>query len=78
MAKNGILGLALLAYCFTTVGCSSYDGPRSARNKPKPDLPGYSIDEQKRRAYDKYPALPQDDRSAGPSLQIDRPSPIGR
>lgn len=74
--KNWIL--AVLAGCVSAVGCNSYDGPRAARKKPKPDLPEYSIEEQKRRAYDKYPALPQDDRAAGPAGQIDRPSPIGR
>jgi len=77
MLKNGILGL-LLVGCTFAIGCKQYDGPKAARNKPKPDLPEYSIDEQKRRAFDKYPALPQDDRRAGPAMEIDRPSPIGR
>jgi hypothetical protein len=77
MVKNGILGVLAVGLALS-MGCKQYDGPRAARSKPKPDLPEYSIEEQQRRAYDKYPALPQDDRRAGPAMEIDRPSPIGR
>lgn len=59
------------------VGCGGIDGPRSAKNKPKPDLPEYTVEEQQRRARDKY-AIPEDDFRIGPSLNIDRPSPTGR
>lgn len=69
------LMLALLI--MSTVGCSTIEGPRKNRDKPKPDLPSLSIEEQKRRGRDKY-AYEQDDFRTGPPLYIDRPSPTGR
>jgi hypothetical protein len=68
-----LLALALISL----TGCKNVAGPLEARSKPKPDLPGYTIEEQERRARDKY-AIPEDDRRTGPSGYIDRPSPIGR
>jgi hypothetical protein len=61
----------------TLVGCRNVVGPLEARSKPKPDLPGYTIEEQERRARDKY-AIPEDDWRVSPSGYIDRPSPVGR
>jgi len=75
--KKWILGMIVIAASFSSLGCGGFDGPRQSRSKPRPDLPEYSIEEQKRRARDKY-ALPEDDYRTGPALQIDRPSPTGR
>jgi hypothetical protein len=69
--------LILLVGLMGLSGCRNVSGPREARLKPKPDLPEYSIEEQERRARDKY-AIPEDDRRIGPPGFIDRPSPIGR
>ena len=66
-----LLLLALLA-----TGCKHIDGPFSARSKPAP-VPGTSLDEQQKRGRDKY-ALPEDDRSIGPPVFVDRPGPTGR
>lgn len=68
-----ILGLILVA----APGCQFISGPREARMKPRPDLPEYSIEEQQRRARDKF-AIPEDDLRTVPPGFIDRPSPIGR
>ena len=70
-----ILLLSVGLLCLS--GCRNIAGPREARQKPKPDLPEYTIEEQERRARDKY-AIPEDDRRIGPPGFIDRPSPIGR
>ena len=59
------------------VGCQNVGGLCDARKKPRPDDPSYTIEEQKRRARDKY-ALPDDDWRTGPATFSDRPSPIGR
>jgi hypothetical protein len=62
----------------TISGCrNNFDGPRAARDKPRPDQPQYTIDEQQRRARDKY-ALFDDDHRVGPSVGIGGPSPTGR
>lgn len=58
-------------------GCRNIAGPFEARGKPKPDLPEYSIEEQQRRARDKF-AVPEDDRRVAPLGFADRPSPTGR
>lgn len=58
-------------------GCKHIAGPFEARKKPKPDAPGYTIEEQQARARDKY-AIPEDDFRTGPALDIGRPGPIGR
>ena len=72
---RSILVLFLAVVCLS--GCRNIAGPREARQKPKPDLPEYAIEEQERRARDKF-AIPEDDRRIGPSGYIDRPSPTGR
>ena len=59
------------------LGCQNVGGLCAARKKPRPDDPSYTIDEQKRRARDKY-ALPDDDFRTGPPLYNERPGGIGR
>ncbi len=76
MARSRMILLAVLA-ASTLAGCKDFNGPRKAVMKPKPDLPGYSIEEQQRRGRDKY-TIPEDNFRIGPSLNIDRPSPTGR
>jgi hypothetical protein len=76
MARSRMILLAVLA-ASTIVGCKDFNGPRKAAMKPKPDLPGYSIEEQQRRGRDKL-TIPEDNFRIGPSLNIDRPSPTGR
>jgi len=75
MSRRTIL-LGLIAILGTT-GCRNIAGPFEARNKSRADLPGYSIEEQKRRGRDRLATF-EDDRSVGPSGYIDRPSPTGR
>jgi hypothetical protein len=38
-------------------GCQSVSGPRANRDKPRPDDPIFSIDEQQRRGRDRYPIV---------------------
>jgi hypothetical protein len=73
--KRGLL-VALLALT-AAGGCKHVAGPFEARKKPKPDAEGYSLDEQRIRARDKY-ALMEDDFRTGPKLEMDRPGPTGR
>lgn len=68
-----LLGLGLMSL----TGCRTIAGPFEARSKPKPDLPGYTIEEQERRGRDKFATF-EDDRRIGPPTYIDRPSPTGR
>jgi hypothetical protein len=56
MTRWTVLALILA----TGAGCRNVAGPLEARGKPKPDAPGYTIEEQQRRARDKY-ALPSDE-----------------
>jgi hypothetical protein len=72
-----ILKIVTLCLIVTQIGCSSFSGPRQNRNKPRPDLPEYSIEEQQRRGRDKY-AIPEDDFRVSPPTFIGRPSPTGR
>jgi len=58
-------------------GCCNIAGPFETWKKPKPDLPGYTIEEQRRRARDKY-ALQEEDWRVGPDGYADKPSPTGR
>lgn len=77
MSRTQLILSALAALALASVGCGGIDGPRKNASKPRPDLPQYSIEEQRKRARDKY-ALPEDDWRTGPSAYNDRPSPIGR
>jgi len=73
--RSGLLvfaGVALL-----TCGCRNVGNLCDAKQKPRPDDPQYTIEEQKRRARDKY-ALPEDDFRTGPSTFNERPGGIGR
>lgn len=69
--------LLILLAAAAGAGCRNIAGPLEARNKPRADAPGYTIEEQERRARDKY-AIPEDDRRVAPPGFVDRPSPIGR
>ena len=77
MSRTKLILTALAAVALAPVGCGGFDGPRRNATKPRPDLPEYSVEEQRRRARDKY-ALPDDDFRNGPASYVDRPSPIGR
>ena len=77
MSRTKLILAAVAAVALVPVGCGGIDGPRKNASKPRPDLPEYSIEEQRKRARDKY-ALPDDDWRTGPASNIDRPSPIGR
>jgi len=73
------LGWLLIVGGFVALGagCRNVGGLCEARRKPRPDDPSYTIEEQKRRARDKY-ALPEDDFRVGPSTFNERPGGIGR
>ncbi len=71
-----ILGLATLL-TVTSIGCRNVGGLCEAKKKPQPDDPSYTIEEQKRRARDKY-ALPGDDFRLGPPTNSDLPGGVGR
>ena len=71
-----ILGLATLL-TISSIGCKNVAGIRDAKLKPKPDDPSYTIEEQKRRARDKY-ALPGDDFRLAPPTNSDLPGGVGR
>lgn len=67
----------LLLLCASAVGCKHIAGPREAWDKPRPDQPGLTIEEQERRGRDKYATF-EDDQRIGPNTYNSRPSPIGR
>lgn len=72
--------LLLMAIILSTtigVGCRNVGGLCAARQKPRPDDPRYTIEEQQRRARDKY-ALPTDDFRLGPPTNSALPGGIGR
>lgn len=68
--------LLLLVPLLALAGCTRYEGPMEVRKKNRPDTPGYSLDEQRQRARERYTTV-EDDRSV-PSAYIDRVGPIGR
>lgn len=70
MALTVLLGLV-------AVGCCNLGRLRDAKSKPRPDDPRYTIEEQKRRARDKY-ALPDPDFRTGPATGSELPGGIGR
>jgi hypothetical protein len=61
----------------SALGCCNTAPLRDARNKPRPDDPRYTIEEQKRRARDKY-ALPDPDWRVGPPTGSELPGGVGR
>lgn len=75
MARTGPL-LAVFA-ALLVAGCKDFDRPRDLRQKPRPDLPQYTIEEQQSRGRGRY-AVPDDDFRVGPRTFTDRPSPTGR
>lgn len=72
-----ILTVVMGASAILATGCCNYRGVRDARSKPRPDDPSYTIEEQKRRARDKY-ALPEPDFRVGPPTGSELPGGIGR
>lgn len=62
-------------------GCARYEGPREVyqknRSGDRADLPGYTIEEQKKRARERLTVI-EDERSIGPPGYVDRVSPTGR
>jgi hypothetical protein len=61
----------------SSLGCCNVGGLRDARSKPQPDNPRYTIEEQKRRARDKY-AIPDSDVRIAPPTGSELPGGIGR
>ena len=72
-----LLLLAVLAGV-AGVGCRNVGGLCEARQKPRPDDPSYTIEEQKRRARDKYALPPEDDFRLGPPTNSSLPGGVGR
>lgn len=73
-----LLLLAVLGGALGGLGCCNVARVRDAREKPRPDDPSYTIEEQKRRARDKY-ALPlEDDYRLGPPTNSMLPGGVGR
>ena len=69
--------LVLLGLIATAVmGCKDFDKPRDLRDKPRPYLPDYSVEEQGRRLRGRF-SIPQDDRAVGPRTGLDRSTPVG-
>ena len=69
--------ILLRAALAAAVGCTRYQGPREVRQNGRPDLPGYTIDEQEKRGRARY-AVPTDDYRVGPSTGVNAPDPVGR
>jgi hypothetical protein len=69
--------LTVLTVVTAGLGCCNTAGIRDARSKPRPDDPRYTIEEQRRRARDKF-AFPDDDFRAGPRSGSELPGGIGR
>lgn len=67
----------LLVLTSTVAGCKNIAPPREARNKSRPDLPGYTIEEQERRGRERLATF-EDDPRIGPNTYISRPGPTGR
>lgn len=69
--------ILLLLGLIALTGCNRFSGPVETRQLPRPDAPGYTIDEQKKRGRERL-AISEDDFRIGPKGYIDRPSPTGR
>ncbi len=68
----------LLAMLFmSSIACTRFAGPLAVRQMDRADAPGYTIAEQEKRGRARL-AITEDDRSVGPDVHIDRPSPLGR
>jgi hypothetical protein len=75
MARTLVAAVVLGA--LAAVGCCGTTGVRDARDKPRPDDPRYTTEEQMRRARDKY-AVPIEDFRTGPRTGSELPGGIGR
>jgi hypothetical protein len=71
MRRLALVGLLLLTGCQNTIG------PLVNRNRPRPDDPYYSIEEQRQRGRDRY-ARPDDTYAVGPKTGIETYGPTGR
>jgi hypothetical protein len=75
MTRKLSLMLIVLAG-LSTVGCKSFDTPRSLRGSERPDRPDLPIEEQQSRGRARY-GLHEDDFRVGPNTFTDRVSPTG-
>lgn len=73
-----LLLLAVLVGVVVGVGCRNVGGLCAAKQKPRPDDPTFTIEEQKRRARDKYALPPEDDFRLGPPTNSSLPGGVGR
>jgi len=73
-----LLLLAVVMGVGVGVGCRNVGSLCDARQKPRPDDPSYTIEEQKRRARDKYALPPEDDFRLGPKTGSNLPGGVGR
>lgn len=73
-----LLLLGVLVGVAAGVGCRNVGGLCAAKQKPRPDDPSYTIEEQKRRARDKYALPPEDDFRLGPKTGSNLPGGTGR
>lgn len=71
-----IIGLLVILASVSSSGCRLVDSLRAPRYIGRPDLPGYSIEEQERIGRSVY-GIPDDDFRVGPRTGIGRPDPIG-
>ena len=76
MARTFLL-LVALGVVIGGGGCCNLGNLRDARQKPRPDDPRYTIEEQKRRARDKYALPPEDDFRLGPKTGSNLPGGVG-
>lgn len=73
-----LLLLAVSVGVAVGTGCQNVGGLCAAKQKPRPDDPSYTIEEQKRRARDKYALPPEDDFRLGPPTNSALPGGVGR
>jgi predicted small lipoprotein YifL len=76
--------IPLILLAFGLAGCCGVEGPletyRQNRARPRSDrvdAPGYTIEEQEKRARSRF-TLFEDDPRLTPPTGIDRPGPTGR
>ncbi len=72
-----LVTLCLVGLLGAAVGCQRFRGPLEVRQLGRPDVPGYTIDEQQRRGRERLTVI-EDDFRIGPRTYADRPSPTGR